>query len=213
MNAKDPSCYYAYRWYKWSFFSLLTSPGCHPPATTQTDTNIHWHTVTHTLFLFVSGGCFLTGTSRTALNPSALARWVRTLGGETRRSGSTSQIISKHTHILLLGFKSRQQQGRVRKAWENWHGSFRLIKMWLKSLQWSCHGLTFSLHLHISPWLSVQTVLLYLWVAVWKVLSWHTIHHRWNTSPVSYLRETSSDRDGTERGDIWNNPRKWKEAF
>lgn len=59
---------------------------------------------------------------------------------------------------------------------------------------WNLYGLAFSLRLHDLP--SAQTLLLYPRVAVWKVLSWYTIHHHWNVSPVSYLRETSSHRDG-----------------
>lgn len=53
----------------------------------------------------------------------------------------------------------------------------------------------------LCPRLSVaQTVSLDLLVAVWKVLSWYTIHHHWNTSPASYLTgDISQEREGGKK--------------
>lgn len=148
--------------------------------------------------LSVSGGCSLMGTSRMGLNLLAVARWVRASGGDTQRSGTISWSISKHTQLVS------QHQFSSKVLRKMYHRTItspsKSSKSWLKYFQWSrpqSHFASVSISRHDLP--SVQTLLFYLWVAVWKVLSWYTIHHHWNTSPVSYLRQTSSHRDRKER--------------
>lgn len=145
--------------------------------------------------LCFSGECFLMGTSHTGLNLLAVERWVRALAGETRRGWSKVELVV-NTHIsTYLALNQRC----IKLVWINkisqpWHKSFKLNKILLKV----AHRLNFLFRLH-----DLASVSLYLWAAVWKVLSWHAIHRLWNASPVSYLRETSSHREMTKEA-FWS---------